>query len=207
MLLLLLPAGEAATPPSHPSHPTYPPTHPRTAPAEEKRLKLRSPNFVVSATRLSVRNIPRSWTEAQLRSLFLAAVRERASKEHPRVKQAKILVEAEAKGPDGAPRSKGIGFVEFEDPSHALAALRQLNNNPQAWGKVGGCGRGGEWEGWGVCWGPLGGWRVAGPSRTRRSLSVGRVPCWTAGSGSASCWALGSESLGSGLSQLLGSGL
>eukprot|EP00887_Chlorella_sp_A99_P007721 scaffold20.g7721.t1 len=107
--------------------------------AEEKRLKLRSPNFVVSATRLSVRNIPRAWGEAQLKQLFLEAVKARASKERPRVRQAKILrgegAGAGAGAEGAAPRSKGIGFVEFEDPSHALAALRQLNNNPEPWGK------------------------------------------------------------------------
>lgn len=43
--------------------------------AEEKKLKLRSPNFVVSDTRLSVRNIPASWTEKQLKAAFIQAVR------------------------------------------------------------------------------------------------------------------------------------
>jgi len=44
-------------------------------PAEEKKLKLRSPNFVVSDTRLSVRNVPPSWTEKQLKAAFIQAVR------------------------------------------------------------------------------------------------------------------------------------
>lgn len=42
--------------------------------AEEKKLKLRSPNFVVSETRLSVRNIPPSWTEKELKACFIKAV-------------------------------------------------------------------------------------------------------------------------------------
>lgn len=63
-----------------------------------------------------------------------AQVVERASKARPQVKQAKILLEENA---GGVPRSKGIGFVEFDNHEHALCALRQLNNNPQAWGKVG----------------------------------------------------------------------
>ena len=50
--------------------------HPRPPPllAEDKRLKLVSPNFVVSDTRLSVRNIPLAWTERQLKQAFIAAV-------------------------------------------------------------------------------------------------------------------------------------
>lgn len=62
-------------------------------------------------------------------------MKERASKAQPRVRQVKILLE-EGAGEGGAPRSKGIGFVEFEDHEHALCALRQLNNNPKPFGKV-----------------------------------------------------------------------
>lgn len=52
------------------------------------------------------------------------------------IRQAKILLDEERTGPDGAPRSKGIGFVEFGEHEHALCALRQLNNNPTAFTKV-----------------------------------------------------------------------
>lgn len=182
-----------------------PPLHPPPAPpAEEKKLKLRSPNFVVSDTRLSVRNIPASWTEKQLKAAFIQAVRglvqcclgrhcrvvfwrclrsavlehamagrqvvhlcrapqqsqpaiahpavphqptcrpgpcpqvkQRASKAQPVVKQVKILVDEERTAADGTPRSKGIGFVEFTEHEHALCALRQLNNNPTTFSKVG----------------------------------------------------------------------
>lgn len=63
-------------------------------------------------------------------------VKERASKAQPVVKQAKILVDEARPGADGAPRSKGIGFIEFTEHEHALCALRQLNNNPDAFHKV-----------------------------------------------------------------------
>lgn len=43
--------------------------------AEEKNSKLRSPNFSVSRTRLSVRNIPLTMQEKALKQLFIAAVR------------------------------------------------------------------------------------------------------------------------------------
>ena len=42
--------------------------------AEEKNTKLRSPNFSVSRTRLSVRNLPFSLQEKELKQLFIAAV-------------------------------------------------------------------------------------------------------------------------------------
>lgn len=42
--------------------------------AEEKNTKLRSPNFSVSRTRLSVRNIPLTMLEKTLKQLFIAAV-------------------------------------------------------------------------------------------------------------------------------------
>ncbi|KAL6779538.1 hypothetical protein ACKKBG_A12680 [Auxenochlorella protothecoides x Auxenochlorella symbiontica] len=103
--------------------------------AVERKAKLASPNFVVSSTRLSVRNIPLAWNEAKLRDVFVAAVKERASKAVPVVKQVKILKDAERPGPDGEPRSKGFGFVEFTEHEHALCALRQLNNNPTAFHK------------------------------------------------------------------------
>lgn len=57
--------------------------------AEEKRTKLKSPNFVISATRLSVRNIPFAMTEAQLRALAVRAVKSHASKEKPEVLQVR----------------------------------------------------------------------------------------------------------------------
>ncbi len=57
--------------------------------AEEKKTKLKSPNFVISPTRLSFRNVPFSMTEAQLRALAVRAVKERASREKPEVVQVR----------------------------------------------------------------------------------------------------------------------
>ncbi|DBA82043.1 TPA: hypothetical protein ACH3X1_007738 [Trebouxia sp. C0004] len=104
--------------------------------AEEKNTKLRSPNFSVSRTRLSVRNIPLTMQENALKQLFIAAVKEHASKARPQVKQAKILRDPERVDPtDGLPRSRGLGFVEFTEHEHAICALRQLNNNPAPFGR------------------------------------------------------------------------
>lgn len=104
--------------------------------AADKALKLRSPNFAVSTTRLAVRNIPASMSDKALKQLALQAVKAHASRAHPHVKQVKILREDV---PPGAPamkaaKSRGRGFIEFTEHEHALCALRQLNNNPQPFG-------------------------------------------------------------------------
>lgn len=55
--------------------------------AEEKNARLKSPNFAVSPRRLSVRSIPAGLDEKKLKALFIRAVKERATKEAPVVKQ------------------------------------------------------------------------------------------------------------------------
>ena len=44
--------------------------------------------------------------------------------------QCTILRDMERLDDSGQPKSRGIGFVEFDAHEHALACLRQLNNNP-----------------------------------------------------------------------------
>ncbi|CAM6106981.1 unnamed protein product [Calypogeia fissa] len=90
----------------------------------EKATKLRSPNFHVSKTRLLVHNIPKTVPEKELKKLFIEAVKSRASKQHPVIKQVKILHDEESQ------KSRGAAFVEFTEHQHALVALRVLNNNP-----------------------------------------------------------------------------
>eukprot|EP00899_Mesostigma_viride_P018757 jgi/Mesvir1/26883/Mv20617-RA.1 len=103
---------------------------------EQAQTKLRSPNFFVSKTRLTVHNLPTSVTDKELKALFLKAVRDRASKEHPKIHQVKLLRDPAKPGdPEGQGRSRGAGFVEFDNPEHALVALRALNNNPEPFGK------------------------------------------------------------------------
>lgn len=94
-----------------------------------KATKLRSPNFHVSMTRLAVYNVPKSLNEAELRKLFIDAVKSRATKQHAVIKQVKILKD-EANGE----KSRGVAFVEFSEHQHALVALRVLNNNPETFG-------------------------------------------------------------------------
>jgi hypothetical protein len=53
----------------------------------EKATKLRSPNFHVSTTRLALHNLPKDLMEKDLKELVIKAVKSRASKQHPVVKQ------------------------------------------------------------------------------------------------------------------------
>jgi len=107
----------------------------RSRASREKATKLRSPNFYISTTRLSLRNLPYTMDEKALKTLVVAAVKERASKANPHVKQVKVLRDPTKKDSKGNPQGKGIAFAEFSDPEHALCALRQLNNNPAPFGK------------------------------------------------------------------------
>lgn len=59
--------------------------------AEERNTKLKSPNFVISRTRLSVRNIPPSWGETQLKGLFVKAVKQRATQAEPNVRSVSSI--------------------------------------------------------------------------------------------------------------------
>eukprot|EP00252_Welwitschia_mirabilis_P008648 TRINITY_DN2064_c0_g1_i1.p1 TRINITY_DN2064_c0_g1~~TRINITY_DN2064_c0_g1_i1.p1 ORF type:complete len:973 (-),score=289.26 TRINITY_DN2064_c0_g1_i1:319-3237(-) len=97
--------------------------------AQKKAIKLRSPNFHVSRSRLCVYNLPNSITEKKLKKLFIDAVKSRAYKQNPVIKQVKIL--KDAKGSSSGNKSRGIAFIEFTEHEHALVALRVLNNNPE----------------------------------------------------------------------------
>lgn len=48
--------------------------------------------------------------------------------------QVKILKKA-AKSDKKSGPSRGVAFVEFASHDHAMAALRQMNNNPNIFGK------------------------------------------------------------------------
>jgi nucleolar protein 4 len=48
--------------------------------------------------------------------------------------QCIILRDSSKVGEDGEPKSRGCGFVEFDNHEHALVCLRQMNNNPKLFG-------------------------------------------------------------------------
>lgn len=119
--------------------------------ATRKRLMSRDPALFISKTRLSVRNLPISVDDSDLKKLGHSAVQKfkeqvkrnlrsdltKEEKEEgwqylPKVKQAKIVRSKDRVDSQTSKlRSKGYGFLEFTTHAHALAALRYLNNNPE----------------------------------------------------------------------------
>lgn len=106
---------------------------------ETRKQQLRNVNLFVSKTRLSIRNLPRSVSDKDLRTLFLGQVRDLIKQnpklkhdkqgwgKHGPIKQLRILV-------DRAGTSRGYGFVEFVKHEFALHVLRHSNNNPTLFG-------------------------------------------------------------------------
>jgi nucleolar protein 4 len=99
-----------------------------------KTVKLRSPNFHVSRTRLIIYNLPKSMNEKQLKRLCVNAVTSRATKQKPTIQQIKILSDSKKGKAVSKNHSRGVAFVEFTEHEHALVALRVLNNNPETFG-------------------------------------------------------------------------
>ncbi|RKP38846.1 hypothetical protein BJ085DRAFT_4236, partial [Dimargaris cristalligena] len=116
-----------------------------------------NPNLMISRTRLAIRNVPAEWDDGMIRRAALTAVAEfkkavakgdqaplspteksEGGWDHlPRLKQAIINRETIQIDPKtNLGRSRRSAFVEFVDHSHALAALRYLNNNPTVFTKT-----------------------------------------------------------------------
>lgn len=105
---------------------------------EARKQQLRNSNYFVSTKRLSVRNLPRTMTENDVRRLFAGKVREylKTHKEdtdkghwgkYGPIMNVKLLR-------DTAGVSKGYAFIEFVNHNIALNALRMVNNNPTLFG-------------------------------------------------------------------------
>merc|ERR1712179_637196 len=84
-----------------------------------KRTQLKDLNTFVSPTRLCVRNLPPDLGDQGLKKLF---------KKHGVVVEARVMREFISGEKSG--KSKEFGFVAFREHESALAALRELNNNP-----------------------------------------------------------------------------
>ena len=129
----------------------------------KQRLKelQRNSNSFVSLERLSIRLLPTSLDEADLKKIMREAVRaalqvlgddpstnllpeqwmvQSALRLNPRVLQVKIVRAAAKKDGDEQPhvgRSKGYGFVQWRHHVHALLVIRYLNNyDPQLWRRL-----------------------------------------------------------------------
>nr|GMD05031.1 RNA-binding protein 28 [Ipomoea batatas] len=97
-------------------------------------IKLKSPNFHISRTRLIIYNLPKSTTEKDLKKLCIDAVTSRATKQKPTIRQIKFLEDHKKGKVVVKNQSRGVAFVEFTEHQHALVALRVLNNNPGTFG-------------------------------------------------------------------------
>jgi nucleolar protein 4 len=117
--------------------------------AARKKLLATNPLLYISKTRLSIRNLPLKTDDKDLKQIGFESITnfKRETKSGQRtdlspdekaegwsfkafVKQAKIIRSKDRV--DSATkklRSKGYGFLEYRTHSHALAALRYLNNN------------------------------------------------------------------------------
>lgn len=86
---------------------------------------LRNLNMFVSRNRLIVHNLPPSWDDTKLRTLFKNHAGAGAI-----IKEARIMRNMKDVDSKGVGKSKEYGFVSFTQHEHALRALRSLNNNP-----------------------------------------------------------------------------
>jgi nucleolar protein 4 len=107
-----------------------------------KKEKLSNPNFIVSATRLSVRSLPPAINEDQLRAMALEAAGTAQKRHGPaKLRQVKLVRDNERTDARGEARSRGFGFVEFAAHEHALACLKALADSTSYLQKLGFAGR------------------------------------------------------------------
>lgn len=103
----------------------------REASWNEKKKRLQNPNFFVSNTRISVRNLAKEVDSKTLKEFFMKACSEShvsaktKGRPKPKVLKAKLVTELNSKG---EAVSKGFGFVEFDDEESALKAIRAIVN-------------------------------------------------------------------------------
>ncbi|CAG9856860.1 unnamed protein product [Phyllotreta striolata] len=90
-----------------------------------KTQMLRNLNMFVSKERLVVHNIPASWDDGKLRTLFQKYAGPRAV-----IREARVMRDMKSVDANGVGTSKEYGFVTFAKHEDALKALRSLNNNP-----------------------------------------------------------------------------
>ncbi|CAD5211320.1 unnamed protein product [Bursaphelenchus okinawaensis] len=96
---------------------------------EAAKTKLKNLHMFVSSNRLAIHNIPFNYREDDLFNLCLKHATKKAYIKECRIMRNKTGVDNQGKPVLG--RSKGFGFVEFEDHLDALTCLRNLNNNPE----------------------------------------------------------------------------
>lgn len=105
---------------------------------ETRKQQLKNSNYFVSKTRLSVRNLPRTMTENDLRRLFAEKARDYLQRHKADMEKEKWGKYGPLKNikllKDSVGVSKGYGFIEFINHNVALDSLRNVNNNPSLFG-------------------------------------------------------------------------
>merc|ERR1711874_553433 len=99
---------------------------------KQKKHLLKNLNMFVSSTRLCIRNLPPGVDDSKLKSLIVKNVPKSAKVSECRV--MRDLAAGSGGGGKKAP-SKEYAFVSFEKHLDALAALRNVNNNPTVFTK------------------------------------------------------------------------
>merc|ERR1712130_317980 len=93
---------------------------------KQKKHLLKNLNMFVSSTRLCIRNLPPNVDDSKLKSLIVKNVPKTA-----KVTECRVMRDlAAGTGGDEKAPSKEYAFVSFENHLDALAALRNVNNNP-----------------------------------------------------------------------------
>ncbi|RZF45719.1 hypothetical protein LSTR_LSTR005014 [Laodelphax striatellus] len=87
---------------------------------------LKNLNMFVSRNRLIVHNLPPSYDDSKLRTLF-----KQHSRKGAKITEARVMRDLKNVDAKGVGLSKEYGFVTFEDFQDALTALRNINNNPK----------------------------------------------------------------------------
>ncbi|KAG5887143.1 hypothetical protein JTB14_024252 [Gonioctena quinquepunctata] len=90
-----------------------------------KTQMLRNLNMFLSKERIVVHNLPATWDDKKFRTLL-----QKFSGPGAVIKEARIMHDMKQLDAKGAGKSKEYGFATFTKHDNALAALRNLNNNP-----------------------------------------------------------------------------
>lgn len=96
-----------------------------------KTQMLRNLNTFVAKDRLVVHNLPATWDDAKLKSLF-----QKHGGKGAVIKEARVMRDLRKLDHKGVGQSKRFGFVTFNTHENALNALRSLNNNPNVFSKA-----------------------------------------------------------------------
>jgi len=113
--------------------------------AKERKFRVNNPNFVIDPLRLSIRNLPTAVDVSRLQGAVVKHLREhmgdastskqdRRKKAQASIIKASLVRDSERRNVDNSRRSRGFGFIAFNDHQAALKVLEFLNNNPKVFG-------------------------------------------------------------------------